>query len=330
MLTNVRRAAFPLSLALVWTFSSGCSAGSGGADSNTAQGTGGAVSGGASGSGATSSGASASVGGSSTGGAASGGAPGSGGASAGTELVRADFDATAVGPYTNALVAGDFGAAPSWNDGLDEGRAAVVEESGNRFLRVTYTGSQFGPGDGGVQFKIPLGQSYEELYLSYRVRFASGFEFVKGGKLPGLVGGTAPTGCVDDTGGFSARMMWRTGGAAVQYMYFPEKVNACGDDFEYLGGGQPAHFAPGTWHTVEHRIVMNAEGQHDGVLQAWFDGELALSDAAFSYRVTGATFGIDALYFSTFFGGGDATWAPSADQIADFDDFVISTSKIGQ
>ncbi len=267
-------------------------------------------------------------GGAAASGGSGGGAAASGGQGPGTELMHADFQATAPGQYTEDMVESDFGSAPPWNDGMDEGRASIVDEAGNHFLRVTYTADKYGPSDGGVQFKVALAESHEELYLSYRVRFAAGFDFVKGGKLPGLVGGTAPTGCVNDTTGFSARMMWRSGGAAVQYMYFPEKQNACGDDYEYTPGGAAAHFEPGTWHTVEHRLVMNTPGDHDGVLQAWFDGEAALDDAAFLYRLAGATYGIDTLYFSTFFGGGDQSWAPAEAQVADFDDFIVSTGPI--
>ncbi|MDI1442647.1 hypothetical protein QHF85_01335 [Polyangium sp. 6x1] len=243
-------------------------------------------------------------------------------------LVHADFQQRAPGVYSEDMVAGDFVGAPSWNNGLDEGRASIVDEAGNRFLRVTYPSGEVGPANGGVQFKVPLGQTYQELFLAYRVRFGAGFAFVKGGKLPGLVGGSAPTGCVEDTTGFSARMMWRTGGAAVQYMYFPEKNNDCGDDYDYMSGGSATHFEPGTWHTVEHRLVMNTPGQHDGILAAWFDGAPVLDEQAFLYRLAGATYGIDALYFSTFFGGSDASWAPPSAQTVDYDDFTISTGPI--
>jgi hypothetical protein len=222
----------------------------------------------------------------------------------------------------------DFSGRATWNDGLDQGRAAVVDENGARALRITYPASVYGPTDGGVQFLIPLPSVHEELYLSYRIRFAAGFDFVRGGKLPGLVGGTHPTGCVADPGGFSARMMWRPAGGCVQYLYYPEKVNSCGDDFAYQAGGVKLAFRPGVWHRVQHRIRMNTPGAHDGMLQAWFDGALALDEPAFLYRVATESFGIDALYFSTFFGGSDASWAPSAAQIIDFDDFVISEAPM--
>ncbi len=239
-----------------------------------------------------------------------------------------DFQARATGAYSQAMAAEDFGGAPTWNNGLTEGRAVVTAEGSDLFLRVTYPANQYGPAAGGVQFKVPLGQTYQELYFSYRVRFGAGFQFVKGGKLPGLVGGTAPTGCVTDTGGFSARGMWRTNGAAVQYLYYPEKIAACGDDFPYLQSGAAVFFQPGTWHQVQERVVMNTPGAHDGLLQAWFDGSLVVDHQSFLYRLSDATFGVDALYFSTFFGGSDATWAPTSDQTVDFDDLVVSTGPV--
>lgn len=245
-------------------------------------------------------------------------------------LLEATFDARSAGVYSQDLVASDFGAAPSWNDGLDEGRAGIVPDEEDPYLRVTYPAGEYGPADGGVQFIVPLGDSYEELYLSYRIRFRAGFDFAKGGKLPGLVGGSAPTGCVVDETGFSARMMWRTGGLAVQYLYFPDKIESCGDDYEYQVAEMDARFTPGKWHVVLHRIVMNTPGQPNGVMQAWFDGALALDHHSFVWRKAGAGWAIDALYFSTFFGGSDATWAPNTDQTIDYDDFIVSTAPIEQ
>lgn len=291
-------------------------------------GAGGSGNGGASAGGAPGDGGGTTTGGGAGGDAGAGGSGGSGGSSAVDAIVHADFQQREPGVYSEDMVPGDFVGKPTWNNGLDEGRASIVDEAGNRFLRVTYPADEYGPANGGVQFKVPLGETYQELYLSYRVRFGNGFAFMKGGKLPGLVGGSAPTGCVEDTTGFSARMMWRTGGAAVQYMYFPEKVNDCGDDYDYMSGGSAVEFNPGTWHTVEHRLVMNEPGEHDGVLEAWFDKQQVIKEQAFLFRLAGATYGIDALYFSTFFGGSDSSWAPPSAQTVDYDDFIISTSPI--
>jgi hypothetical protein len=234
-------------------------------------------------------------------------------------LVVADFTQAELGTYTREDVLADFGSEATWDNGLTEERAAVEEEEGNRFLRVTFPNATYGPTGGGVQFDVDLHGSFEELFFAYRVRFQSGFAFNMGGKLPGLVGGNKPTGCDPDEGGFSARNMWRNGGGdIVQYVYWPDQPNTCGDDRYY-----DHSFTPGTWQTIEHRIVMNTPGEYDGVLQGWVDGELYLDEQSRQWRKTDA-FAIDALYFSTFFGGGSQSWASPKEQWVDFDDLIVS------
>lgn len=59
--------------------------------------------------------------------------------------------------------------------------------------------------------------------LSYAVRFSSNFNFVLGGKLPGLYGGIGNTGgnIPDGTDGFSTRYMWGRNGVGEVYAYLP-------------------------------------------------------------------------------------------------------------
>ncbi len=238
-----------------------------------------------------------------------------------------NFDDDVVGPYVDLIDWND----PPWDSGVDEGRVEIIagaDAFAGRSLRIHYPEGGVGPNEGGAQWKAALGDDYDELYLAYRVRFAPGFDFVLGGKLPGLVGGSAPTGCINDTDGFSARSMWRVDGLGVQYMYFPEKMNSCGDDYDYALGGQPAHFEPGVWHTLEHHLVMNTPGEHDGHLQAWLDGQMVLDIPDFLFRPGGGDFAIDTLYFSTFFGGSGNEWAPTVDETIDFDDFVVCAAPI--
>ncbi len=246
-----------------------------------------------------------------------------------SDVLRVSFQDAQTGFYNASMMQQDFPLASAWNNGLDEKRAVIASEKGNKFLRVTFTGKEFGPARGGVQFKVPFKQSYNQLYFSYRVRFAKDFDFVKGGKLPGFMGGTGPTGCVSDKNGFSARNMWRVNGDAVQYLYAPRKISPCGDDYHYTKGGVNQRFIPGKWQTVEHRLVMNTPGENNGIMQAWLDGELVLDVKDFLFRETGSSFAIDTLYFSTFFGGGDAEWAPQTPQVTDFDDLIVSEKPIG-
>ncbi len=243
-------------------------------------------------------------------------------------LVHAHFQDQVLGTYSQAQVPEDFEAVPTWNDGLDEGRVTIVDEDGQRFMRVRYPAGGVGTALGGTQFKVPLPGSYEALTISYRVRFGEGFDFVKGGKLPGLCGGDCNTGgdVPDGTDGFSARMMWRADGAVTQYMYMPDQASQWGDDLYWDEGGQRL-FAPGAWHQVQTHIVMNTPGESDGVVQSWFDGELALSRSDIRLRDV-PTLALDTVYFSTFFGGSGDAWAPTADEVVDFDDLVVSAGPI--
>jgi hypothetical protein len=238
-------------------------------------------------------------------------------------LLRVDFERDPLGAYTPAQLAADWGTVEGWSNGLGNGRASIVDTDHQRSLRILYPSGAVGPTDGGAQFLVKLTRADDDLYCSYRVRFGPGFNFVRGGKLPGLVGGSRPTGGKPRNDGFSARLMWRAGGAAVQYVYYPNQTSTYGVDLQYL-----RRFQPGVWHRVEHRVVMNTPGQANGVLQAWFDGQLVLDLHDRVWRLD-ASVHVDALYFSTFFGGNDASFAPTRDESIDFDDFIVSTQPIG-
>lgn len=305
---------------------------SGGADTSGSGGSGPGGSSGGSTDGGDSTGGNDSTGGDeSTGGGTTGEDTTGGGAFAcdGIEVFRNDFDDDAIGSYADLQ---DWNE-PAWDNGVGDGRVEIVvgaDAYSGRSLRVHYPQGGVGPSDGGAQWQTDLDGSYDELWLSYRVRFGPGFDFVLGGKLPGLVGGSSPTGCVADDTGFSARGMWRRDGNAVQYMYFPDKESSCGDDYPYETGSGPVRFEPGTWHTVVHHLRINTPGQPDGVLQAWVDGQRVLDEQDFSYRRGDGTYAIDGLYFSTFFGGSGAEWAPTRDEFVDYDDFLVCTGPIGE
>src|SRR3546814_7289490 len=94
-------------------------------------------------------------------------------------------------------------------------------------LRVHYPEDSvnFGSADdetplGGAAFYAPSGKSKASC-LHYRVRFPSDFEFAKGGKLPGLYAGEAPSGGEKVSGkdGWSIRLMWREDGEGELYEY---------------------------------------------------------------------------------------------------------------
>jgi hypothetical protein len=242
-----------------------------------------------------------------------------------------DFDDAPLGPYSADALAAAW-EDPAWNQGVDEGRVEVFEGDGayaGRSLRVHYPQGGVGPGEGGAQWQLVFPAGYAELYCAYRLRFADGFDFVKGGKLPGLAGGAANTGGDKPTGsdGWSARNMWREDGAIVQYTYHVDQPTQYGEDMPWDIGGQ-RHFVAGQWHRVEHRVVMNTPGVHDGVIEGWLDGERVFTREGLLFRDVDG-FAVDLFYFSTFFGGSGDDWAPSKPEHVDFDEFIIAAVPIG-
>jgi len=241
-------------------------------------------------------------------------------------LLDVNFDNHPVGPYTKNMAKADFPGA-SWYNGMDEGWGEIVpgrDGMGNA-LRMKYPAGEFGPNNSAIQIKAVLGKGVDTAWASYRVKFEDGFDFVKGGKLPGLCGGECITGGNNANGynGWSARLMWRREGVAVQYMYYVTN-EGYGEDLLFDRSPPAKRFVPGQWHRVTTQIVMNTPGVADGVIRSWFDGELSMERENILIRHID-TLKIDQFYISTFFGGSDATWAPGADMYITYDDFLVVT-----
>ena len=205
--------------------------------------------------------------------------------------------------------------------------AEVMEEDGEAFMRVPFPEGSVNPGMaalsqaplGGAERKFPLAQTVEAATLRYQVRFSENFDFVKGGKLPGLYGGEFISGgeIPDGTNGLSTRLMWREGGAGEVYAYLPTSV----DHGTSIGRGSWT-FTPGVWHTIEQKVVLNDPGWANGSITMWIDGRFVYEVRGVVFRTTLAL-GIEGIYLSTFFGGSDPSWASAEDCWVDFSDFEL-------
>jgi hypothetical protein len=201
------------------------------------------------------------------------------------------------------------------------GRLAVVKpDEKNRAFRVSYPADGVGPEQTGSQFvmNLPPANEYE---LSYKVLFEEGFDFCKGGKLPGLTSGGAQFGGGHhpvNGEGWSARLMWREKGAAELYLYYVDNKATWGDSYPFDG----VVLTPGKWHSLRQRVTLNSPDGNDGRIQIWVDQRQVLDLKNMRLRI-GDQGPIDSLYFSTFHGGNTSDWAPARDSFARFDDFLV-------
>ncbi len=243
---------------------------------------------------------------------------------AATSGLTVDFERHAVGVYTAAMLEADWGPSARIEQGIAEGRAKIVDIAGNKKLEITFPANRANVG-AAVQFKVPIAPR-ADYNFEYRAKFNPGFEWMLGGKMPGLVGGSAPTGCVSDTNGMSARYMWQANGGARLYLYYASKPASlpCGDGIAW----SPLHdFAPsGEWHTLRQHIRLNTTfAPANGIVEIWFDGKPVLRRTNVLFRKNAsAKWSIDGIYFSTFFGGPDKTaYRPKKAVRVLYDDFRI-------
>jgi hypothetical protein len=207
----------------------------------------------------------------------------------------------------------------------------IIADSRGRFsqvLRVRYPAGSASPSVtrniaapiGGGQFYGELGISgHDALRLSYYVRFSENFDFVKGGKLPGLFGGDGGSGRVipNGTDGFSTRYMWRQRGEGEVYAYLPTSS----EHGTSIGRGN-WRFRRDRWHHLVQEVVLNHAGEADGRVRVWFDDDEVLDEEGLTFRTVN-TLQLNGIFFSTFFGGGDPSWATPADVYTDFAEFSV-------
>jgi len=210
--------------------------------------------------------------------------------------------------------------------GVEENIEVVSGDGGEgRFLRVRYPEDSvnFGSADdetplGGAQFYAPVGAAKASC-LHYRVRFEEDFDFAKGGKLPGLYAGEAPSGGEKVSGkdGWSVRLMWRKEGEGELYEYIYNKKGKYG-----LSVGRGSFTFPrGRWVDVDLEVVLNEAGRRNGEARLWIDGRPVIEQDDIVYSIEDADHLEGGLMFSTFFGGSSDSWASPKDQHVDFADF---------
>jgi len=194
---------------------------------------------------------------------------------------------------------------------------------------------------------------YDELYLSYRIKFQSGFDAVKGGKLPRLESYpsrfyTSLT-CPDGTDEFTGGMMFKKGDLnnpiPVFYLTHPDMWNAtwyretfysmtghypedCDEVVDLLGAVYSESIywdetiPRGEWHTITERVVPNTPGQYDGFVEGYIDGQLITQVTNLRFRDV-SDLKINRFNFVGFFGGGDDSWATVKDEYIYYDNLMI-------
>lgn len=174
----------------------------------------------------------------------------------------------------------------------------------------------------------------DEITLKFEMKLWDDYQFVKGGKLPGLFGGAVScSGGADaaELGCFSTRLMWRRDGDGELYLYAPhaQAEGFCDREnyhcnLDYGNGVERGSFVfvPGQWQKIEQRVKLNDPGELNGVFMLFVDDVLVIDLADLNYRQEDSIH-IMGMLFNTFYGGSDDSWYPTEDQYAYFKNFSL-------
>ena len=102
-------------------------------------------------------------------------------------VFQQDFEDDTPGLYNSSEWREDWNS-PAYANGLDK-TYIVTEPDGNKVMKWNYPkGSVSVRVSGAVSLNRPFASNPDEIYLSYNIKFRPGFDWVEGGKLPGLRG----------------------------------------------------------------------------------------------------------------------------------------------
>lgn len=232
-----------------------------------------------------------------------------------------------------------------------------VEFEGKKALKAHYPKGSYRPGapdapKGGISFYATGPSSVDlttakEATFGYSIYFPEGFEWVKGGKLPGFYGGDDDKVSLSCSGGrrdtrcFSARLMWRPEGAGELYTYLPPydvpgfEANKkqcsvpnsdCNPTYGTSLNRGSFHFKAGAWTTVSERVKLNTPGKADGELELFVEGKSVVKVDGLIIR-DGEKGRIRGIQMQSFFGGHDSDWATPKDQDIYFADLSVAITE---
>ncbi|KAK9709173.1 hypothetical protein K7432_009205 [Basidiobolus ranarum] len=226
----------------------------------------------------------------------------------------------------------------------DQSRLKLVKDpiSGTDELvySVSYPKGSYSPSGskdtGGVHFYAePFGdKNFGKAILTYELGVPYSFDWVQGGKLPGLFAGKPASGCSggsesDGVKCFSTRLMWRKDGVGEVYDYMPnqgdgfcqEKLVTCNKEYgDSLG--RNFRFSKG-WNTIHMFVQVNDPDKKNGLVEVYLNRTKVFSMDSLQYRKS-SKLGITSLMFSTFFGGSEPRFATPVDTFLYFKNIQFS------
>jgi hypothetical protein len=224
-------------------------------------------------------------------------------------------------------------------------KSYITKDAGVDRLMVVYakgsnsTDAQMENGGAEINFAPPsVLPSKNTATFGCKIKYPATFDFSRGGKTGvGLAMGQGPSsGGRRSTNASSARIMWRSDGAASLYVYIPKDLHQLDPalDKSAFGEGWGVEFfldvfkkgtlKLGQWNEISIRVILNTFARDgtpnpDGMCVVRINGTSASLGGV---RWLRSPESINYVPFNTFFGGEE--WAASKDETVAYADFWMS------
>ena len=203
------------------------------------------------------------------------------------------FDGIHKQPFSNPVFATDTGGKVIWAPST-----ATTTNTATDVIQANIMISGSTSGNSSATATPVPSKAYT---LSYKVFFEPGFDFAKGGKLPGLAARAFDSGCTEDGSSkrsgdnWSVRLMWRANGRVELYSYDQSRPSgSCGINtlIDHVAGEPPYEvpgqipagstkfrFTPNVWYTItlgvkvndNNSVVYKKDGSGNNVLDSLGD-----------------------------------------------------------
>lgn len=138
----------------------------------------------------------------------------------------------------------------------------------------------------GFTWLLADAKSAQAACLSYQVMVPPDFEYGEGGVLPGLFGGetaAAPKSRADLVKtSFGTHLVWSSDGQLSLRIASADALQ----NLAYQTLGENVALPRGRWLPIEQEVVLNDEGESNGLLRVWIDGKLKLETGGLMWRKT--------------------------------------------
>lgn len=204
-------------------------------------------------------------------------------------------------------------------------------------IKVLYPKNSFKDSGGFKFYSQPKSFPKISTCFSYNIIFENNFNFVLGGKLPGLwIGEMGANGGNNKDDSASVRIMWRANGSSEVYLYLPLDTAQTGEFYKELKFNNEYGYS--LWkndfgifnisqiNTIKICIKVNSftDGKRN------FDGviKININNIEKEYNkivwTTNENHKISGLLMNSFFGGSNSTWATPNDAYITFSNFEVS------